>query len=114
MGRKVYEASVPCCKDVVIIAAHHAVSAKAGNSNTAGETNFLMVVREIAIMYVIVHYSDIDKTSWKSEYFNHNTNSFVDSVDKASMFASVRVARIVYNDYSRTAKQYKRVSYAKI
>ena len=42
MGRKVYEASVPCCKDVVIIAAHHAVSAKAGNSNTAGETNFLM------------------------------------------------------------------------
>ena len=66
-------------------------------------------------MYVIVHYSDIDKTSWKSEYFNHNTNSFVDSVDKASMFASVQTAKIVYNDYTRMAKhQYKRVSYAKI
>ena len=65
-------------------------------------------------MYVIVHYSNIDKTSWKSEYFNHNTNSFVDDVKQASMFASVQTARIAYNDYSRTAKQYKRVSYAKI
>ena len=66
-------------------------------------------------MYVIVHYSNIDKTSWKSEYFNHNTNSFVDDVKQASMFASVQTAKIVYNDYTRTARrQYKRVSYAKI
>ena len=74
-----------------------------------------MVAKEMAIMYVIVHYSDIDKTSWKSEYFNHNTNSFVDDVKQASTFASVQTAKIVYNDYARTAKhQYKRVSYAKI
>ena len=66
-------------------------------------------------MYVIVHYSNIDKMFWKSEYFNHNTNSFVDDVKQASMFASVQTAKIVYNDYTRTAKrQYKRVSYAKI
>ena len=66
-------------------------------------------------MYVIVHIDTSDKTSWKSEYFNHNTNSFVDSVDNASKFASVQTARIVYDDYTRTAKrQYKRVSYAKI
>ncbi len=65
-------------------------------------------------MYVIVHIDTSDKTSWKSEYFNHNTNSFVDSVEKASTFATVQVAKAVYNDYSRTAKQYKRVSYAKI
>ena len=38
MGRKVYEASVPCCKDVVIIAAHQSGSVKARNRNTAGET----------------------------------------------------------------------------
>ena len=62
-----------------------------------------------------LNYSNIDKTSWKTEYFNHNTNSFVDDVKQASMFASVQTARIVYNDYTRTAKrQYKRVSYAKI